>query len=83
MPRVNINKKKYAENDIYAFIRVQMSLRGLTQKDLSPVLGDSQQVISRKLKQHTLTITNLITLFDYFGTEEETIGKILKGNWRI
>lgn len=82
MPRVNINKKKYTENDLYKFIKVQMLLFDMNQTDLGKVLGESQQVISKRLKQHTLTIQNLISLFDYWQIDEETAGKVMRGSWK-
>ena len=78
MPRVAINKRKYMITDLYAYIYGEMRVNKISQEVLGKECGLSQQVLGKRLKNQTLDIKDLITIFSYFDTPEEKIIYFLK-----
>ena len=65
-------------NDLYAYIEGQAKQNHMNQEDLGQKLGYSQSAYSKRLKNQTLTILDLITLFEIFDVEPNKIVNLLK-----
>ena len=80
MPRVSLKKIEYQLFDLSCYILGDMRAKGITQTDMAAVLGMTQGNLSQKLKSCTLTVEELIQIFEKLGTSPEKIGTLLKGD---
>jgi len=78
MPRVKLNQKKYMVNDLSTFIIRQMKANGMNQTDLAEACGHPQTTMSYRIREHQLSVEDLITLFTLFDVDSETLAKLLK-----
>lgn len=78
MPRVMIREKDYMVHDFGRWFLAELRRKGLTQNDAAKWLGVTQQCISRKVKEGSFSIRDLITIFEKLGTNREEIGCLLK-----
>jgi len=78
MPRVKLNRKKDMDTDLYSWIQGEYKRHKMNQSQLGKELGISQQVVSKKIKNHDLSTYQLICIFSLFDTNPETISNLLK-----
>lgn len=78
MPRVKLNQKKYMVNDLSTFIIRQMKANGMNQTELARACGHPQTTMSYRIREHQLSVEDLITIFTLFDIPVETIGNLLK-----
>lgn len=78
MPRIKQYEKKYMVDDLYDWIHGQMRRTKTKQSELGRILNLSQQNLSYRLEHQTLTYMDVISIFEYFQADEETILKFTK-----
>lgn len=78
MPRIKALNKKYMVNDLSTFIVRQMKANGMNQTDLAKACGHPQTTMSYRIREHQLSVEDLITIFTLFDVDAETICKLLK-----
>ena len=72
-------KTKYRLEDLSSYILGEMRSQKLTQKDLAAVLNMTQGNFSQKLKRHSLTVEELIIIFEELKTPNNKIGELIGG----
>lgn len=78
MPRVFLNKKKYALQDMSAYIIGQMKVQKISQADVAKELGTTQQNLSKRLHDNNLSYGDLLTIFDILNTPDDIILKLMR-----
>lgn len=78
MPRVTINKRKYMRSDLVKYIKSQMVINNINQSQLGEACGHSQQTMSNRLNNLTLSVDDLITIFTLFDVPAEQLAVLLK-----
>lgn len=79
MPRIKAYRNTYIVTDLYMYIKGEMRRQGITQKELSEVVGCKQPDISKKFEKYSFTTLEMVKIFEMLGTEAETIGRLWKG----
>lgn len=78
MPRVKQLKRKYMKADLQAFIKGQMTMHNVNQSQLGEMCGHTQQTMSNRLNNLTLSVDDLITIFTLFDVPADQIARLLK-----
>lgn len=79
MAKVILNRAHKNEPMLYSYILGAMRNNDISQSDMASDLGISQQVFSYKLKNGTLTVTDLLKIFDKLKPDDSTLIKLLRG----
>lgn len=78
MPRVKINAKKYALQDMSSYILGEMKVKKIKQSDMAIELGTTQQNLSKKLHNNSLTHGDLLTIFKVLETPDDKIIRLMR-----
>lgn len=78
MPRVAINKKKYALTDFSEWVIGRMRSLGYTQKQMGEKIGVSQSSFSEKLKNRKFTLEDALTILKVLGATDNEIVRLMK-----
>lgn len=77
MPRVSIKAEEYAMTDFRRWLVGELKIQGITQNDIAGWIGVEQSAVSRKIKNCTFKLDELMKIFKHLNTSEEQIGKLL------
>lgn len=78
MPRVAINKKKYALTDFSEWVIGRMKTLGYTQKQMGEKIGVNQSSFSEKLKNRKFTLEDALTILKVLGATDNEIVRLMK-----
>lgn len=78
MPRVILNALDYRERDLQAYIRNEMKLQKVHQKDLADELHMTQQNFSYLISNMNFNPKQLMIVFHRLNTPTEKIGELMK-----
>jgi len=77
MPRVQINKKQYMLKDFTHWVLDRMQELHMNQTAAGALIGVSQQVFGKRLKNHSFTLEEVIELLHAFKATEDEVVKLL------
>jgi predicted XRE-type DNA-binding protein len=78
MPRVAINKKKYALADFSEWVIGRMNTLGYTQKQMGEIIGIGQSSFSEKLRNNKFTLADVITILQVLKASDNEIVRLMK-----
>lgn len=78
MPRITSKRKQYKISDLSEYIVGKMYSQDIRQSALAEKLEISQPQLSYKLKNSSFTYGDLLTIFEFFGTNDGEILRLMK-----
>ena len=79
MPKITLNRKHRNEPLLLAYIRGAMNEQNITQSEMADYMGVTQQCLSKKFKNGTLTVTDLLKILDRLKPDDNTLIKLMRG----
>lgn len=79
MPRVHLYRKKYMKSDFSKWLTKAFIDSDKKRAELAEVLGITPQALNYKIRNVVFDYEELVTVFDFFKTEDADIIKIMKG----
>ena len=79
MPKVTLDKTKKTESLIRAYVLGTMRANDISQSDMASELGITQQAFSRKIKNGSLTVADLLRIFERLQPDDSTLLKLMRG----
>ncbi len=77
MPKVYLTKQSRQQAQFSAWVYGCMKISGITQEQLAKRLNISQQALSRKLKMHHFSYSDLISIFEVFEPDHKELDRLL------
>lgn len=77
MPRVTLNKKKYMLKDFSHWVENRMKDLDINQTDAGKIISVSQQVFSKRLKDCSFSLEDVISLLHAFKASEDEVVELL------
>lgn len=77
MPRIKAKKSEYMAKDFSAWLVGQMWLRGKTQEDVAKWIHCERSYVSKKLKNHSFKLEEILIIFHELEVTPEEMSKLL------
>ena len=79
MPKITLDRKHRNEHLLLVYIRGAMDEQNITQSEMADYMGVTQQCLSKKFKNGSLTVTDLLKIFDKLKPDDSTLLKLMRG----
>ena len=77
MPRVYLSENERLSAQLSSWVYGEMKCRGISQRKMAEELGICQQALSKKLKSHSISFTDLVVFVRVFEPDEKDIARLL------
>lgn len=77
MPRVIMSQTRYMKSDFVKWLNKEMYLNHITQEQMGTVLGITRQGFQKKLSSCNFSFEELVEIFQFFKTSQETVSELL------
>lgn len=77
MPRTYITQEQRQQAKLSAWIYGQMKVRHITQTELANKMGITQQGLSKKLRQHTFSYSDVLLFVKVFEPDQKELSMLL------
>ena len=77
MPKVYLSENERLSAQLSSWVYGEMKVRGVSQKKMADEMGICQQALSRKLKSHSISFTDLLTFVRVLEPDDREIARLL------
>lgn len=77
MPRVFLSEKDRLSARLSSWVYGEMKCRGISQRVLAEEMGISHQALSKKLKKHSFSFTDLLAIIKVLQPDDKELSRLL------
>ena len=77
MPKVYLSENERLSAQLSSWVYGEMKCRGISQSEMASEMGICQQALSRKLKSHSISFTDLLAFVRVLEPDDREIARLL------
>lgn len=77
MPLVYLTKEDRLNSRLATYIYGELKIRRMSQESLAKIMGISRQALTQKLRRHSFSFTDFVTVVSVFEPDEKELNRLV------